>query len=42
MTEKAELCELVFWQVSEFSSRSDDCLQESANGGSWPILLKNS
>jgi len=32
----AELCELVFGQVSEFSSRSNDCLPESSNGGSWP------
>jgi pimeloyl-ACP methyl ester carboxylesterase len=32
----AELCELVFRQVSECSSRSDDCLLESSNSGSWP------
>jgi hypothetical protein len=34
----AELCELVFRQVSEFSSRSDDCLPESSSGGSWPVV----
>ena len=37
----AELCELVFWQVTDNSGRSNVCCVEVLTDGSRLILLKN-
>jgi hypothetical protein len=38
----AELCELAFRQLPKYSCHSSSNFPRASNGGSWPMLLKNS